>query len=145
MRHVALEVPLRPLAVVRRGQRHHAADARIQPLRDALDRAALAGRVAALEQDHDLLARGDDPVLQLDQLGLQAEQLAEVLPPILLSLGRSCVARLRRQRMAILDLHLELFVVAVDEIAADPQDELIMIQARPAHGQVLATHGLLRF
>ena len=78
VRHVALEVPLRALAVVGRGQRHHAADARVEPLRDALDGATLAGRVAALEQDDHLLPGGRHPVLQLDQLALQAEQLLEV-------------------------------------------------------------------
>ena len=55
MRHVALEVPLRALALGRRRQRHDAADARVEPLGDALDDAALAGGVAALEQDDDLL------------------------------------------------------------------------------------------
>ena len=52
VRDVALEVPLRALALVRRRQRDDAADARIEALRDALDDAALAGRIAALE-DHD--------------------------------------------------------------------------------------------
>ena len=76
--HIALEVPLRALAVVRRRQRRHPAHARVEPLRDALDDAALAGGVAALEQDHDLLPAVHHPVLQLHQLALQPEQLAEV-------------------------------------------------------------------
>ena len=57
VRHVALEVPLRALALVRRRQRRDAADARVQALRDALDHAALAGGVAPLEQDDDLVLR----------------------------------------------------------------------------------------
>jgi hypothetical protein len=39
--------------------------------REALDRAALAGRVAALEQHDDLLARLLDPFLNLEQLDLE--------------------------------------------------------------------------
>ena len=54
VRDVALEIPLRALALVRRGQRGDAADARVQPLRDALDDAALAGGVAPLEEHDDL-------------------------------------------------------------------------------------------
>ena len=76
MRDVALEIPLRALALGRRGQRHDAADARIEPLGDALDRAALAGGVAALEDHDDLQLLVLHPVLQLHQLVLQAEQLA---------------------------------------------------------------------
>ena len=71
MRHVALEVPLRALALVRRRQRHDAADARVQALGDALDDAALAGGIAPLEDHHDLQLVGLHPVLQLDQLALQ--------------------------------------------------------------------------
>ena len=58
---VALEVPLRALALGRRAEGDDADDARVRPLDDPLDRAALAGRVAALEQHDDLQARVDDP------------------------------------------------------------------------------------
>ncbi len=58
---VALEVPLGALALVGRGQRGHPADARVQALGDALDGPALAGRVAALEQHHDLELLGRPP------------------------------------------------------------------------------------
>ena len=40
-------------------------------LHETLDRAALAGRVAALEDDHDFLAGHFDPVLYFQQLDLQ--------------------------------------------------------------------------
>ena len=78
MADVALEVPLRALALVRRRQRRDAADARIEALRDALDDAALAGRIAPFEDHDDLELLRDDPVLQLDELALQPEQLLEV-------------------------------------------------------------------
>ena len=70
--NVALEVPLRLLALCRRAQGHDAADARIERLGDALDGAALAGGVAALEEHHDAQAFVANPLLQLDQLDLQA-------------------------------------------------------------------------
>jgi hypothetical protein len=40
-------------------------------LHEALDRAALTGRVPSLEHDHQLLLRPLHPVLQLEQLDLQ--------------------------------------------------------------------------
>jgi hypothetical protein len=70
--HVALEVPLAALELGGLLQRDHARAARVQVLHEALDRAALAGGVAALEQDHHLLAGLLDPGLQLEQLDLQA-------------------------------------------------------------------------
>ena len=75
VRDVALEVPLRQLALGGRRQGDDARDAGVQVLRDPLDRAALAGGVAALEDDHESGAGGADPLLHLDQFGLQAEQL----------------------------------------------------------------------
>ena len=79
MGDVALEVPLRALALVGRGHRHDAAGARVQEGDDALDRAVLAGGVAPLEQHHEPLAAGDDPLLHVDELGLQAQELLLVL------------------------------------------------------------------
>jgi len=101
-----------------------------EPLGDALDRPALARGIATLEQDHHLLARGDDPVLQLDQLGLQAEQLREVLATVGM-FGRIADPRgdTGRQVVAILDLHFQLFVVAVGQVAAEATDEVL-----PVHG-----------
>ena len=77
VRHVPLQVPLGPFPLARLGQGHHRRAARVQVLGEALDRAALARRVAALEDDHDLLPGGLHPVLQLDQLDL--ERALEVL------------------------------------------------------------------
>ena len=68
---VALEVPLAALDLARLFQRHHARAARIEVLHEALDGAALAGRVAPLEQDHHALAGLLHPGLQLEQFDLQ--------------------------------------------------------------------------
>ena len=81
MRDIALEVPLAALALGRRGQRHGAADARVETLGDPLDGAALARRVASLEDDDQLELLGDDPVLELDELALQAQELLEIELP----------------------------------------------------------------
>src|SRR5262249_52242078 len=67
---VALHVHLRFLAVGRRGQRHHAEHARTHPLGKRLDGAALAGGIAALEDDDDALAALLDPRLQMAELDL---------------------------------------------------------------------------
>jgi len=123
VRDIALEIPLRAFAIVRRRQRDDAADPRVQPLRDVLDRAALAGGVAPFEQDHHLLARGRDPVLQLDELALQPEQFAEIVTALgllfLALLERMWFDERARIAILVLDLHFELFVVAVGELAAD--------------------------
>ena len=75
VRDVALEVPLALLALGRRRQRDDARNARVEVLRDALDRAALAGGVAALEEDHEPHAGRLHPHLQLHELRLEAQQL----------------------------------------------------------------------
>src|SRR6202142_3599505 len=72
---VALEIPLSPLALGGRREGHDAREAGIQGLHDPLDRAALAGRVPTLEDDHDLEAARLDPLLPLDQLDVQASEL----------------------------------------------------------------------
>src|SRR5262249_37181257 len=114
MRDVTLEVPLRALALARRRQGGDAADARIEPLGDALDDAALAGGIAALEDHDDLELVVLHPVLQLDQLALQPEQFLEVeaavdgrtvrvLGHVVEQLGKTIVV----------DLQLQLFVKTI--------------------------------
>jgi len=71
VRDVPLEVPLGALPVGRLLQRHDPRAARVEVLHEPLDRAALAGGVAALEHDHQALLRPLRPVLQLEQLDLQ--------------------------------------------------------------------------
>jgi hypothetical protein len=53
LRHVALEIPLTALALGRRRQRDNPTDSRIERLGNAFNHAALASRIAPLEQDHD--------------------------------------------------------------------------------------------
>ena len=79
MAHVTLDVHLALLALGRRRQRHHAEDARTDPLGDGLDGAALAGAVAALEDDADLESLMTHPLLELDQLDMELRQFLRVL------------------------------------------------------------------
>src|SRR5579864_3454038 len=120
MWNVALEVPLRALALGRGGQRHRPADARVKPLRDPLDGPALASRVASLEDDDQLELLGHHPVLELDQLALQAEQLLEIKPP------RQRVVRLKmfglRQEVGeliVLEFELDVLVQIVLYLGVD--------------------------
>ena len=76
---VALEVPLPLLGGGGLVERHHARRAGIQVLGEALDRAALARRVAALEEEDVPDAVILAPVLQLQQLDLEAVLLLLVL------------------------------------------------------------------
>src|SRR5262249_41942611 len=71
VRHVTLEVPLPALTLGRDVERHHPRVPGIQVLHEALDGAALAGGVPALEDDHEAAARILDPVLELEQLDLE--------------------------------------------------------------------------
>ena len=68
---VAVEVPLASLGLGGLGERDDAGGARVEVLGEPLDRAALAGGVAALEEDHVLGAGVLRPVLELQQLDLQ--------------------------------------------------------------------------
>ena len=77
---VALEVPLRALALGRRRQGDDAGDAWVQVLRNPLDRAALAGGVTPFEDHDEAHPVRPYPLLDLDQLLLQPEQLPFVLP-----------------------------------------------------------------
>ena len=74
MRDVSLDIHLRFLPLGRRGQRHHAKHPRADAFGDRLDRAALAGAVAPLEDDANLQSLMDHPLLQLDQLDMQLLQ-----------------------------------------------------------------------
>ncbi|MNT10118.1 hypothetical protein D3C72_1449330 [compost metagenome] len=128
VRHVALEVPLRAFAVVGRGQRGHAGHARVQALGDALDDTALARRVAAFEKDDHLLLAVLHPVLQLDQLALQAKEFLEVgLARRLVGHGRRGRAGVEPVEVAVFDLQFEFFVVAVDQVAGDALHQVFVV------------------
>ena len=125
MRDVALEVPLAALALGRRGQRHGAADARVETLRDPLDRPALARRVPPLEDDDQLELLGDDPVLELDELALQAQKLREIEPP------RQRIVNLKMLgfskqvgELVVLELELDILVEVVLDLGVDALMEL---------------------
>ncbi len=79
VRQVPLDVHLGLLALGRRRQRDHPEHPGADPLGDRLDGAALAGGVAALEHDADLGPGVLDPLLDGDQLAVQAPQLVLVL------------------------------------------------------------------
>ena len=133
VRHVALEVPLRLFPVRGRGQGDHAADARVEPLGDALDHAALAGGVATLEDHHDLLLFVLHPVLQLDQLALHAEQLFEVD----LAVERVAVRRVldlaeQLVEALVVELELQLLVEAVRHLFSDLRAQRVAISVLEA-------------
>ena len=73
MRDITLEVPLRPLPIIRGRQRHHLADARVKALRDALDGAPFASRIPAFEDDDDLQFLMRHPILKFQEFMLQAQ------------------------------------------------------------------------
>ena len=76
-------------------QRNDAKDARTDTLREGLDRAALAGPIAALEDDDDLCAGRLDPALELHELDVQLRELLFVVLARELA-GRRPVAVARR-------------------------------------------------
>ena len=103
MREVALHVHLRLFAVGGGGQRDHSEGARADPLGHRPDRPALAGGVAAFEDDDDPLTRPLDPVLQDAELGLQLAQRLLVVLPLQLGLaavGEGSCTIIRRGRLS---------------------------------------------
>ena len=88
---VALEVPLAALDVGGGGEGDDAGGAGVEVLGERLDGAALAGGVAALEDDDDALAGGAEPGLQLDELelaGLVGLLVVVVVEPLLVGIAR---------------------------------------------------------
>ena len=79
VRHVALEIPLRALAVARLAQGHHMALARVQRVGDRCDHAALARSVPAFDHDHQPLARRKQPARHAVQFELERGKLFQVL------------------------------------------------------------------
>ena len=67
---IALKVPVRRFSLGGLWQCNNAADAGVQHLSDAFDRASFAGRIAAFKNDHNSQPFMLDPFLQLDQFDL---------------------------------------------------------------------------
>ena len=125
MRDVALEIPLAALALGRGGQRDRADDARVEALHDPFDGPALASRVPPLEDHDQLELLGHDPVLELDQLALQTQQLLEI------KLARQGAVRFKmfgpRQevgKLIVLELELDVLVEIVLDLGVDALLEL---------------------
>ena len=78
MLDVTLEEPLPLLDIGRLVERHDAREARVEMLHEPLDRAALAGGVAPLEEDDELLPGLLRPDLDLQKLGLKFRLLGLV-------------------------------------------------------------------
>ena len=92
VREITLDVHLRLLALGWRGKRHDMEHPRADPLGDAFDGAALAGRVAALEDDADLRARRLHPFLQGDQFTVQEPHFPLIFFRFHLGFGRGIPA-----------------------------------------------------
>ena len=148
MGDVALEIPLGALALGRRRQRHGAADARVEALGHALDHAALAGGVAALEQHDDLELVGDHPVLQLDQLALQAQQLGEIQAAVD-DLRSGNVGHMIGQARhdVVAQFQLELLVEAVGQLLLDAilKALAVLLDAHPQFLHCEASKEQLRY
>ena len=76
MKHVVLKMPLGLFPGIRRRQRSNSTHTRVEALGDAgdaLDHAAFSYGVTSLKTNHHLVARFDNPILQLYQFGLYSE------------------------------------------------------------------------
>lgn len=116
MRDITLKIPLMAFPLCRSGQRDRPADARIEPLGHALDRASLSGRIPAFEKHNHLQLLMLNPILQPHQFVLQTEKFPEVD----LSLER-LLCRFRHSfgdqivEPVFLHLHFQLFIEAVGD------------------------------
>jgi hypothetical protein len=111
--------------------------ARIEMLGDALDRAALARRIATLEDHQHLELLVHHPVLQPHQFVLQPEQLAEVKPALKRrASGRGKTLGHQLIELVVLDLQLQFLVEAVADLLPDPVEfSGIAVQFQPSHGR----------
>ena len=87
MRDIALSVHLRLFSLGRRGQRNHPENARAYSLGHRLDCAALTGAIAPFEEDAHLQALVHHPLLELDELDMQACELPLVFVPLQFTVG----------------------------------------------------------
>ena len=143
MRNVTLEIPLRALALARRRKRGDVADPRIEPLGDALDDAALAGGIAALENHHHLELLLLHPALQFHQFALQAEQLLEVDAPVD-GLFRCVIGELVGQRVEtiVVDLQFQFLIKTVQHFRLNAVvDRRGAVGGRFGHGRLRLVAG----
>ncbi len=96
---IALKEPLGPLAFVRSRKGNHAADSRIEALRDALDNTPVPKPNFYLEDDHHLAPALMDPVLQVhhSRWSSRARQCWFVGPSSTVSAARAPRGRLVRR------------------------------------------------
>src|SRR5580765_1949877 len=85
MRHEALEIPLRILAIRRFAGREDTRFARAHVLGEPLDGAILAGAVAPFDDNEYAPALRDQPALQFDELDLQRAQIVFVFAAVFLA------------------------------------------------------------
>ena len=112
MRDVAREIPLTALTLAGCGQGRHAAHPGIQALGDAFDRTALAGSISSFKDHHDFELLVDDPVLQFDQLALEAKKLLEVA----LALELIALTQIGKTHLFVIKLNLELLIKGVERV-----------------------------
>ncbi len=104
----------------------------VEALRDTLDRAALAGGIAAFEDHHDLELLVLDPVLKLHQFVLKAEEFAEVDLAVERRLGlmRHAVDD-ELIELILVHLHFQLLIEAVGDFRLDAL-EVILHSSNPS-------------
>ena len=134
MGHVALKVHLRLLALGRRRQGNHAKYARTDTLGDGLDRAALAGTIAPLENDADLQALVHHPLLNLDQLDMQPGQLSFVVLDFQFAVGASVELS---STACFLAFFVALMMTSHDRVRSVPSRRVLRLHtSRALFGQV---------
>src|SRR5262249_48852487 len=106
---------------------------------------------AALEDDDQLVPGVHDPVLELDQLALQPEQLLEIVHAA--CAVADCFRRAARKlaslldvgRHAVVELHLQLLVEAVERVLVDPAEGCVVAcGVFGAHGSSLVSWMIYR-
>ena len=117
----------------RRRQGDDAKDARTDTFGDGLDRAALAGTIAPLENDADLQALVHHPLLNLDQLDMQPGQLSFVVLDLQLAVGAPWNSR---QQLGFLAFFVALIMTSHDRVAACLRPRSRTYTSRALFGQV---------
>ncbi len=120
VRHVALEVPLRALALVGRRQRHHAATRGFSRWVMRLITPPLPAASRPSNRITTLWPVCTTQSLQLDQLALQAEQLAEIAPTQCALFGRGGPQSGLGVVLPVLVLELQFLVETVDQVEVQP-------------------------